>query len=74
MFNPIYYKQVKLLLSTLPLLQRHECFALKGGTAMNLFIQDVPRLSVDIDLAFLPLICQRSVKMHHPRSIQNAPP
>ncbi len=55
MFNPLYYKQVKLLLSTLPLLQRHECFALKGGTAMNLFVQDLPRLSVDIDLAFLPL-------------------
>ncbi|MEN8173552.1 MAG: nucleotidyl transferase AbiEii/AbiGii toxin family protein [Chloroflexota bacterium] len=56
MFNPAYFKQVQLLLSVLPLIQRHECFALKGGTAMNLFVQDLPRLSVDIDLAFLPLI------------------
>lgn len=28
-------------------------FALKGGTALNLFIFDVPRLSVDIDLNYL---------------------
>ena len=56
MFSPIYYRQVKLLLSVLPLLQKHDCFALKGGTAMNLFVQDFPRLSVDIDLAYLPLV------------------
>ena len=31
------------------------CFALKGGTAINLFVQNMPRLSVDIDLAFLPV-------------------
>ncbi len=29
--------------------------ALKGGTAINFFIQDMPRLSVDIDLTYLPL-------------------
>jgi predicted nucleotidyltransferase component of viral defense system len=29
-------------------------FALKGGTAINLFIRDFPRLSVDIDLTWLP--------------------
>ena len=32
-----------------------KCFALKGGTAINLFIRDLPRLSVDIDLVYLPL-------------------
>ena len=58
MFSPIYYRQVKLLLSVLPLLQKHDCFALKGGTAMNLFVQDFPRLSVDIDLAYLPLVAR----------------
>ena len=56
MFNPIYVNQVRLLLSVLPLIQKHGCFALKGGTAMNLFIQDLPRLSVDIDLVYLPLV------------------
>ena len=35
------------------------CFALKGGTAINLFIHDFPRLSVDIDLAWIPLGKQR---------------
>jgi hypothetical protein len=56
MFNRAYVKQVELLLQVLPLLQKHGCFALKGGTAMNLFVQDMPRLSVDIDLAYLPLV------------------
>jgi predicted nucleotidyltransferase component of viral defense system len=32
-----------------------ECFALKGGTAINLFVRDLPRLSVDIDLTYLPI-------------------
>ena len=58
MFNPIYVNQVKLLLSVLPLIQKYSCFALTGGTAMNLFIQDLPRLSVDIDLAYLPLVAR----------------
>jgi predicted nucleotidyltransferase component of viral defense system len=32
-----------------------KCFALKGGTAINLFVRDMPRLSVDIDLTYLPV-------------------
>lgn len=39
----------------LPLVAREGCFALKGGTAINLFVRDMPRLSVDIDLTYLPL-------------------
>ncbi|MCG8006337.1 MAG: nucleotidyl transferase AbiEii/AbiGii toxin family protein [Candidatus Thiodiazotropha lotti] len=39
----------------LPLVAREPRFALKGGTAINLFIRDLPRLSVDIDLTYLPL-------------------
>ena len=31
-----------------------ECFALHGGTAINLFVRNMPRLSVDIDLTYLP--------------------
>ena len=30
-------------------------FALKGGTALNLFVRDLPRFSVDIDLTYLPI-------------------
>lgn len=50
-----YYQQVALLIRTLPLVAHESCFALKGGTAINLFVRDFPRLSVDIDLAYLPL-------------------
>ena len=53
--NSQYYKQVQLLVSVLPFVSKERCFALKGGTAINLFIQDFPRLSVDIDLAYMAL-------------------
>jgi predicted nucleotidyltransferase component of viral defense system len=52
--NP-YYPQVRLLVGVLPFVAQERCFALKGGTAINLFVRDLPRLSVDIDLAFLPV-------------------
>jgi hypothetical protein len=48
-----YRNQVALLVETLPLIAREPCFALKGGTAINLFYRDMPRLSVDIDLAYV---------------------
>src|SRR5690625_3546634 len=50
-----YQEQVRLLISLLPFLDDEPRFALKGGTAINLFVQPFPRLSVDIDLAWLPL-------------------
>lgn len=50
-----YMRQVELLVRTLPYIARHEAFALKGGTAINLFYRDMPRLSVDIDLTYLPV-------------------
>ncbi|MFT7538998.1 MAG: putative nucleotidyltransferase component of viral defense system [Lysobacterales bacterium] len=52
--NP-YFKQVQLLVEVLPFVAKYDCFALKGGTAINLFVQDMPRLSVDIDLTYLPV-------------------
>jgi len=51
-----YYRQVQLLLRLIPFVARHDCFALKGGTAINMFVRDFPRLSVDIDLVFLPMM------------------
>jgi predicted nucleotidyltransferase component of viral defense system len=51
--NP-YYRQVQFLIQLLPLVGEESCFALKGGTAINLFVRDLPRLSVDIDLVYLP--------------------
>lgn len=50
-----YRQQVDLLVRTLPFVSAEPVFALKGGTAINLFIRDLPRLSVDIDLTYLPL-------------------
>jgi predicted nucleotidyltransferase component of viral defense system len=50
-----YIAQVRLLLRLLPIVAQEDCFALKGGTAINLFERDLPRLSVDIDLMYLPL-------------------
>lgn len=49
-----YREQVILLLRILPSVAREEVFGLKGGTAINLFERDMPRLSVDIDLTYLP--------------------
>src|SRR5690606_33930638 len=51
--NP-YYRQVELLVALLPRIASESRFALKGGTAINLFLRDLPRLSVDIDLVYLP--------------------
>ncbi|MFV3078003.1 nucleotidyl transferase AbiEii/AbiGii toxin family protein, partial [Niveispirillum fermenti] len=39
----------------MPFVAAEEDFALKGGTAINLFVRDMPRLSVDIDLTYLPV-------------------
>ncbi|CDG96203.1 conserved hypothetical protein [Xenorhabdus bovienii str. puntauvense] len=50
-----YYRQVALLISALLVVASERCFALKGGTAINLFVRDFPRLSVDIDLVYVPL-------------------
>ncbi len=50
-----YTDRVRLLVEILPVLTLEPRFALKGGTAINLFEHDLPRLSVDIDLAWLPV-------------------
>ena len=50
-----YEAQVALLERLLPHVAKEEVFALKGGTAINLFYRDLPRLSVDIDLTYLPI-------------------
>lgn len=54
-----YKKQVQLLLDVLPEVAKEECFAMHGGTAINLFYRNMPRLSVDIDLTYV-LIADRN--------------
>ena len=58
-----YRRQVALLVHTLPLVAQEHSFALKGGTAINLFVRDMPRLSVDIDLTYLP-VADRQDSLH----------
>ena len=55
MIQSQYFKQANLLLRILPFLAGESDFALKGGTAINFFVQNFPRLSVDIDITYLPI-------------------
>ena len=55
MKNSPYFKQAQLMLRVMPHVGAEKCFALKGGTAINFFVRDMSRLSVDIDLTYLPL-------------------
>ena len=50
-----YLRQAELVVRCIPSIAAENCFAIKGGTAINLFELDLPRLSVDIDLTFLPV-------------------
>jgi len=55
MRDSVFFRQAQLLVRILPLIHKEDVFALKGGTAINFFVRDLPRLSVDIDLAYLPV-------------------
>ncbi|HEX2869308.1 MAG TPA: nucleotidyl transferase AbiEii/AbiGii toxin family protein [Ignavibacteriales bacterium] len=55
MKNSRFFNQAALLLRILPVINNENSFALKGGTAINFFVRDLPRLSVDIDLVYLPV-------------------
>jgi predicted nucleotidyltransferase component of viral defense system len=55
MSNNHYHKQVALLISVIPEIALDPRFALHGGTAINLFHRDMPRLSVDVDLTYIPI-------------------
>lgn len=50
-----FFRQADLLVQVLPFVNAEACFALKGGTAINFFVRDFPRLSVDIDLVYIPV-------------------
>ena len=51
--NQKYAQQVRLLLDVMPEVAKESCFSLHGGTAINLFVLNMPRLSVDIDLTYV---------------------
>jgi predicted nucleotidyltransferase component of viral defense system len=55
MKGTVFFKQAEVLLRILPFIYKEDVFALKGGTAINFFLRNLPRLSVDIDLTYLPV-------------------
>lgn len=59
--NPAYLEIARLLTQVAPFIFEDDTFALKAGTAINLFVRDMPRLSVDLDLAFLDYALPREV-------------
>jgi len=63
MIDTNYTGQVDLLLSILPIVAKEKLFALKGGTAINLFVREMPRLSVDIDLTYTPVADNRETAL-----------
>jgi hypothetical protein len=66
-----YRKQVSLLLKILPILSTESSLALHGGTAINLFHRNMPRLSVDIDLTYLPITDRDSSVTDINRTLNN---
>ena len=84
MNNAEYKERVKLLLELLPKVVEIDGFAIHGGTAINLFVLDLPRYSVDIDLTYIPIqsreetflklrknltILKQNIKKHIPKII-----
>lgn len=53
--NKIYRRKVEFLLRILPFVTDEDCFAIHGGTAINLFVKNLYRLSVDIDVTYIPI-------------------
>jgi len=58
--DSLFFRQARLLLQLLPVIAQDRRFALKGGSAINFFIRKMPRLSVDINLTYLPLDSRQS--------------
>lgn len=50
-----YYHQAELAIRIIPFIYQEEVMAIKGGTAINYFVRNLPRLSLDIDLTYVPL-------------------
>ncbi len=63
--TPAYIDTVRLLLAIAPVVFGSGRFAMKGGTALNLFVQDMPRLSVDIDVVYTNHTVHRDTALQH---------
>lgn len=72
-FDNVYRDQVALLIRTLPYVAAEDCLALKGGTAINLFYREMPRLSVDVDLTYLYLLDHPDTGWHESATLSGEP-
>jgi predicted nucleotidyltransferase component of viral defense system len=61
--TPDYVDTVRLLLAIAPTVFASGRFAMKGGTALNLFVQDMPRLSIDIDVVYIDHVPDREAAL-----------
>ena len=66
-----YRDQARLLLDILPEVAAADCFALHGGTAINLFVREMPRLSIDLDLTYLPIEDRDTTLANIARALQS---
>lgn len=66
-----YKRQVNLLLKVLPEVSKEKNLALHGGTAINLFVRNMPRLSVDIDLTYIPIESRKVSLENVHQSLEN---
>lgn len=78
MYSPVFARKVELLLKLMPFVMNEGVFAVHGGTAINLFVKDMPRYSVDIDLTYMPLAGReeslKDINAHLESIIQHALP
>ena len=70
MISQEYKERVRLLLRIIPIISTEEYFAVHGGTAINLFVQNLPRYSVDIDLTYIPVEPREASLAHNKKRLK----
>lgn len=55
-----YRSKVELLIRIIPAVTEERDLAIHGGTAINLFVKDLPRYSIDIDLTYIPILDRKT--------------
>lgn len=69
--NNEYAKKVETLLRMIPLVMKEGVFAVHDGSAINLFVRNMPRYSVDIDLTYIPVEARNASLVHINRHLES---